>query len=502
MNRFVLAIGCGLLVQGAGFAQSNSAQPTPCALDLAHSLNDAFASVYEKVSPGVVVIEAQVGGDRSSAPLASPLMQFFQQEPDQQAPPETNQGSGFFITSDGYILTNNHVLEDGDPKHLEVTLQDGRKFLAKIVGTDPVSDLAVLKINASHLPVEELGDSDKARVGQFAFALGAPYDLRNTFTYGIVSAKGRTDITGSRDYEEYIQTDASINPGNSGGPLVDIDGRVIGVNTLINGLNRGLGFAIPINMAKKVAAQLISDGHASRPWLGIQIRGVEDIPGLSKRYPDLPSGILVYDIVEGTPASTSDLRRNDIITSVDGVPVATARELQKVILDKKVGDEVSLKVWRNHQVLTVKVRTAEHTDGVLPVVNQRMQPIPQQGGDDDSSDDSQDDSASRGSQAQDDGGSAPPSRTATAGMSLKALTPDLAMALKLQAQEGVLVTGIQSGSEAATAGVKVGDVVTSVGSTPVRTPDEFVRALGSVEGDGVLLNINRGDQKTYEILKR
>jgi S1-C subfamily serine protease len=426
-------------------------------------------------------------------------MQFFQQDPDQQAPPETNQGSGFFITSDGYILTNNHVLEDGDPKHLEVTLKDGRKFLAKIVGTDPISDLAVLKINATHLPVEELGDSDKARVGQFAFALGAPYDLRNTFTYGIVSAKGRTDITGSRDYEEYLQTDASINPGNSGGPLVDIDGRVIGVNTLINGLNRGLGFAIPINMAKRVASQLIADGRASRPWLGIQIRGVEDIPGLSKRYPDLPSGILVYDIVGGTPASTSDLRRNDIITSVDGVPVATARELQKVILDKKVGDEVSLQVWRNHQVLTVKVRTAEHTDGVLPVVNQRMQPAPSQGGDDDSADDSQDDSASPG--AQDNNGGAPP-HTATAGMSLKAVTPDLAMALKLQAQEGVLVTGIQPGSEAATAGVKVGDVVTSVGSSPVRTPDDLVRALGDAEGDGVLLNINRGDQKTYEILKR
>ncbi len=238
MNRFVLTIGCGLLIQAAAAAQT-PAPPATGTSTLAHSLNQAFADVYEKVSPGVVVIEAKEAGPQIAYPRkGSPLMQFFQQDPDAR-PGEMNQGSGFIITADGYILTNSHVLEGAAADGLRVTLKDGRKFEAKVAGIDPGSDLAVLKINASGLPVVEFGDSDKARVGEFAFALGAPFDLRYTFTYGIISAKGRTDIAPNRqrNYQEFLQTDASINPGNSGGPLVDIDGRVVGVNTMIYGID-------------------------------------------------------------------------------------------------------------------------------------------------------------------------------------------------------------------------------------------------------------------------
>ena len=205
------------------------------------------------------------------------------------APTQTNQHSGFLITSDGYILTNDHVVGDAAREGITVRLKDGRKFPASLIGLDDKSDLAVIKIDAKDLPTVELGDSDAAKVGQFAFAIGAPFELPYTFTVGVISAKGRTNLTDSRNYEEYIQTDASINPGNSGGPLCDIDGRVVGVNTLIYRMNRGLGFAIPINLAREVGDQLISSGRVSRPWLGIEIVGIEESEALQRYFPDLRS---------------------------------------------------------------------------------------------------------------------------------------------------------------------------------------------------------------------
>jgi len=499
MNRFFIAVGCALVMEVAAFAQ-NTTPAAASSPDLARSLSKAFADVYERVSPGVVVIEAKEAPASSGYPMASPLAQFFGATP---LPPsdrdETNQGSGFILTADGYILTNNHVLEGASANGLVVTLTDGRKMPAKVVGIDPTSDLAVIKIEATNLPALDLGDSDKTRVGEFAFALGAPYDLRNTFTSGIVSAKGRTDITGSENYEEYIQTDASINPGNSGGPLVDIDGRVIGVNTLIRDLNRGLGFAIPINIAKKVATQLIANGRASRPWLGIWIKSVDDFPGLTDRFPDLPKGIIVMGIQNGTPAALSDLRRNDIITTVDGTAVTNARELQKAILDKKIGQEIEVKVWRNERIVKIKLRTAEHTEGLQPVVNQRfsapVNPNLPGNADEDDTDDEQ--SAPPQANAEP---AAPPSPNA--GLMVRPLNADAALAMKLQGEDGLLVTSVQPGSPAAAAGVQVGDVITSVGSMPVRTKEDLAKALDAAPADAVMLNLNRGDQKTYEILKR
>jgi S1-C subfamily serine protease len=495
MNRFILTIGCGLLIQAAAVAQT----PNPAASTssgLAHALNQAFADVYEKVSPGVVVIEAQEAPPQAvySQGGGTPLMQFFLQDPDAQRGGAVNQGSGFIMTPDGYILTNSHVLESARSDGLRVTLKDGRKFEAKVVGIDQASDLAVLKINASGLPVVEFGDSDKARVGEFAFALGAPYDLRYTFTYGIISAKGRTDLTPNRrgGYEEYIQTDASINPGNSGGPLVDIDGRVVGVNTLIYGLDQGLGFAIPINIAKKIASQLIADGRAIRAWLGIGIKDLSQMPDLASLYPDYPKGIYVDAIFRGTPASQSDLRPSDIITSADGVAVGSPLDLQKVIFDKQVGDEVELGVWRNNHVVKVKLRTAEHVEGVMPVVNQRFRPAQPDAAD-----------AAAGDPSSAQPAQQPPQSWPDAGLQVRKFTAEMAMSMKLQAQEGVIVTSVQPGSAAAAAGVHVGDVITSVATTPVRTRQDFAKAIGAAsQGDAVMLNINRGDEKTYAIIKQ
>ncbi|HEY5791812.1 MAG TPA: trypsin-like peptidase domain-containing protein, partial [Chthoniobacterales bacterium] len=253
-----------MFVQSVGLAQEDVAQKA-----LARSLNDAFADVYEKVSPSVVVIEAKMLPNQADG--ARDAWEFFFQGPGFQTPGQLpgasvppKEGSGLIIRTDGYIVTNQHVLRGAVADGITVTLKDGRKLPAKLAGADERTDVAVLKVDAKDLAAAELGDSDKVRVGQFAFALGAPFDLPYTFTFGLVSATGRNDLLHLPDaYEDYIQTDAAINPGNSGGPLADIDGRVIGMNTLINGLNRGLGFAIPVNLVKDVSDQLIAKGRVA-----------------------------------------------------------------------------------------------------------------------------------------------------------------------------------------------------------------------------------------------
>src|SRR5206468_3193376 len=204
--------------------------------------------------------------------------------------------------------------------HVDVKWKDGREVVAKVVGTDEKTDIAVIKIDAKDLPVVQMADSDAVRVGQFAFAIGAPFKLDYTFTYGVVSGKGRSKLftNGGYSISDYIQTDASINPGNSGGPLCDIDGKVIGMNTLINGMNRGLGFAIPINMAKEIGAELVASHKIVRPWLGIRIETLGDDPAIRDLFKGTEKGVVVRTIEADAPASRSDLRPFDVITQVDG----------------------------------------------------------------------------------------------------------------------------------------------------------------------------------------
>src|SRR5947208_7479329 len=249
-----------------------------------HQLNNAFAKVFETVAPSVVIIEIS---KKTEASESSPLDDlFFQGPPDEnnqrQNPgglrPIQSEGSGFIVRPDGYILTNFHVVEGADK--IDVKLKDGRDFPAKVVGTDEKTDVAVIKIDTKDLPVVQLGDSDAVRVGQFAFAIGAPFKLDYTFTYGVVSGKGRSKLLQSGGYSiaDYLQTDASINPGNSGGPLCDIDSKVIGMNTLITGMNRGLGFAILINMAKDIGSELIAERKNVPPRLGLPLETLGDDP--------------------------------------------------------------------------------------------------------------------------------------------------------------------------------------------------------------------------------
>ena len=251
---------------------------------------------------------------------------FRQWEQEHQPSPEertTGQGSGIIIRDDGYILTNRHVVEDAEK--IEVRLKDGRHFKAVVRGVDAPSDVAVIKIDAKNLPVAKLADSSKTRVGEFAIAIGAPFALDYSVTFGHVSAKDRSNIidvnpdnpTAMTD-QSFIQTDANINPGNSGGPLVNIDGEVIGINTLIRGLHTGIGFAIPINLAREIADQLISDGKFSRSWLGIKIVSLREFPNYQELLPGVKDGVVISEIVANGPASKSDLEAGDVVTAIDG----------------------------------------------------------------------------------------------------------------------------------------------------------------------------------------
>ena len=302
--------------------------------DVVHALNNAFAKVFETVAPSVVIIEVSKKNEGNEGAGFDDF--FFQGPPDENNGPRgqrnlepiQSEGSGFIVRQDGYIFTNFHVVEAADK--IDVKLKDGREFPAKVVGTDEKTDIAVVKIDATNLPVVQLGDSDAVRVGEFAFAIGAPFKLDYTFTYGVISGKGRNKLVTVQGYSipDYIQTDASINPGNSGGPLCDIDGRVIGMNTLINGLNRGLGFAIPSNLAKEIGTELIAGRKIVRPWLGIRIETLGDDPSLRDIFKGLDKGVIVREIEGDAPAAKSDLRPGDVITYADGVAVTTDSQLQ------------------------------------------------------------------------------------------------------------------------------------------------------------------------------
>src|SRR6266403_766915 len=397
--------------------------------DVVHQLNNAFAKVFETVAPGVVIIETS---KKSEISESSPLDDlFFQGPPDENRSrrnpgtprPVQSEGSGFIVRPDGYILTNVHVIEDADK--IAVKLRDGREFPARVVGADERTDIAVIKVEGKDLPVVQLGDSDAVRVGQFAFAIGAPFKLDYTFTYGVISGKGRSKLlqTGSYSISDYLQTDASINPGNSGGPLCDIDGKVIGMNTLINGMNRGLGFAIPINMAKEIGAQLIAGHKIMRPWLGIRIETLGDDPTTRDLFKGADKGVVVRTIEADAPASKSDLRPFDQITHVDGTPIDSDSQLQHEILKKKIGQKLELTVWRKGQTVKLPIKTGELPNDITQASNQPLQPLEPK-------------------RSRDSG-------IGKFGLQVQELTQEVAKRLQLPVERGVIVTDVEDNSIAA-----------------------------------------------------
>jgi serine protease Do len=438
--------------------------------DIAHQLNDAYTAVYDKVAPAVVVVDVEKN-DRQNNPNGSPdgFDFFFRGPHDEDEKQDQSEGSGFIVRPDGYIVTNNHVI-DGEDK-IEVKLKDGRSLPAKVVGVDERTDVAVIKVDAANLPTVNFADSDAVKVGQIVCAIGTPYKFAYTFTTGVVSAKGRSELLPDK-YEDYIQTDAAINPGNSGGPLCDIDGNVIGMNTLIHGLNRGLGFAISSNLAKQVSEQLIVSGKIIRPWLGIIIESLND-QNRTEVFKGVEKGVVVRTIQADTPAAKSDLRPADVITDVDNVPVTTARELQNEILKKKVGAQVSLGVWRNGKKITVTVTTEELPSEAGKLASVDEPPAPE---DDDA--------------------------LSSFGVRVQNVTPDLKQELELKSDSGVVVTDVLANSPAAVADIQRGDVITEVGRTQVTNTDSFQKALADQKGKpNLLLLLDRKGVKTYSIVK-
>src|SRR3984893_6300182 len=472
---------------GSIFAATPEVAPTPTVpaataelgKDVVHALNNAFAKVFETVAPSVVIIEISKKNEGSEGPTFEDF--FFQGPPDENNPrrgqrnlqPIQSEGSGFIVKGDGYIFTNFHVVEGADK--IDVKLKDGREFAAKVVGTDEKTDIAVVKIEAKDLPVVQLGDSDALRVGEFAFAIGAPFKLDYTFTYGVISGKGRSKLFASNGYSvsDYIQTDASINPGNSGGPLCNIDGKVIGMNTLINGLNRGLGFAIPINMAKQIGAELIAGHKIVRPWLGIRIETLGDDPSIRDLFKGIEKGVVVRTIEADAPAYKSDLSAFDVITQVDGTPIETDSQLQHEILKKKVGQNIELTVWRKGQTMKVPVKTGELPNEIARASNEPIKPAQPK----------QEDVGKFGLQVQD-------------------LTKEVAERLHLGVQQGVIVTDVSDSSIAAQQDIQREDIITEADGKPVNNVASFREALTKADPKrGVLLYLDRKGSKTFAVLK-
>ncbi len=446
----------------------------------ARALGNAFADVYEKVAPSVVVLEVTKpqGGDDNFD-----WQSLFGAPGGPRRPrAQESEGSGFVIGADGYILTNAHVIEGADPENGVVARrQDGRRLPLKVVGVDEKTDLAVLKAEVTDLPAVEWGDSDKMRVGEFVCGIGAPFELDYTLTAGVISAKGRSNLT-STVYEDYLQTDAAINPGNSGGPLVDLDGKVIGVNTLINGLNSSLSFAIPAKLARAVSKQLIAGGRVVRPWLGIRIETLADQPALQKVL-GLDNGVVVREIFADTPAARSELQPADVVVDVDGEPVASARDLQRAVLNKGIGATVNLKVWRRQEgdYRTVPVQAEE-----LPAAPGTKQAA----------------ARSRPFRPPVPGSEAAADPFTAFGLQVQDLPDEVAAEMSLPAG-GVIVTHIEPGGPAALAGLQRRDVITAAGDEAVGNSEGLADVLGNLaEGNGAVLLVERQGKETYAILKK
>ncbi|MCS6999743.1 MAG: trypsin-like peptidase domain-containing protein [Bacteroidota bacterium] len=378
---------------GQNIRDIGAKQPPVKVPDNVRALNDAFVAAATAVSPTVVSIEV-IGEDKGSD--VEEFFRFFSPWDDEEffSPPRNRdqqrdsrprsrplgQGSGVIITSDGYIVTNNHVIRGAKPDGVKVTLSDKREFTAKIIGRDSLTDLAVIKIDAKDLPTAYLGTNADIRVGEWVIAVGNPLQLRSTVTAGIISAIGRGGMglnRGQFAIENYIQTDAAINPGNSGGGLFTLNGTLIGINTAIasgTGFYAGYGFAIPVDIVRKVALDLINTGKVIRPYIGVTIHAVDETDakgaGLSK-----VQGVMVDDVLKNSPAERAGILSQDIILDVDGVPVNSPNELQTLILQRRPGDKVKLRIWRDRKEITKEVQL-EAKDGVVASADKTSEPVP------------------------------------------------------------------------------------------------------------------------------
>jgi len=446
-------------------------------------IEEAFITVSKAVTPAVVSVKVKVkrgGGSKE-------FEQFFRfwghgfEFP--QPKPEEGSGSGVIVTDDGYIITNYHVVKDADQNGIDVVLYDKRRMKAKLIGTDPLTDLAVIKIEGSNLPVAVLGNSDSIQVGQWVLAIGNPFNLYSTVTHGIISALGRGSLGIIRDpegygVEDFIQTDAAINPGNSGGALVNLRGEVIGINTAIATTNfafQGYGFALPINLAKSVAEELIRYGKVNRGYIGIRIQTIDattaNALGLEK-----PQGVLIQGLVEGGAAEAAGLKQGDVILSVDGKPVNESNELQAYVARKHPGDKVTLTIFREgkkfDKVVTLKPRREAKEEA--RTAEERGQPEKDE---------------------------ERVSSTATfdnLGFAIKSLDEETRRTREVK--NGVLVTEVQPMSEAAKRGLLEGDIILEIDRQKINSVSEVSKILKTKKAGSALMLRVKGTDNTVRLV--
>jgi serine protease Do len=473
----------GLVLGGAvpGFSQASK--------QTAEALSDAFASTAKSAMPAVVSITvektidaADIAGSNAQAEMNDPfgpfgdefLRKFFGDQLPQTRTPrkyvQRGQGSGFIISRDGYILTNNHVV--GDVDRITVELQDGRTFTtARVIGTDPDSEVALIKLEGNDFPVLPLGDSNTMDVGDWVIAVGNPFGLSETVTVGVVSAVGRSNVNITA-YEDFIQTDAAINPGNSGGPLINLDGQVIGINTAIasqSGGYMGIGFAIPINMAQSIAQQLRKTGRVVRGYLGLY---GQDVTADMAELLNLPKaqGVLVAQVEQGSPAAQAGLQPGDVILEMNGRPVESYVAFRNQVAMMQPGEEIQLGVSREGKTQPLTVTLGERP-GERQVAKEKPQPQPP----------TEESQQRLGIQAVD-------------------LTPELAQELGYQNSQGVVVSRVFPGSPADQAGLRAGDLVMSVNRKPITNTGQLIAAMKAVAGEKVLLLVKRGEMSQFAVI--
>jgi Do/DeqQ family serine protease len=452
-------------------AAARAASPAPVdSHSVLRALEDAFVSVADRATPAVVNVSVKarrVAPEGESPERQEQFREFFGPEfferffrRHQPREDTRSTGSGVIVDARGFILTNNHVVENAES--VEVRLSDDRKFAAAIVGRDSKTDLAVLKIEApaGSLPVAVLGDSDMLRPGQWAIAIGNPFGLDRTVTIGHISATGRTQV-GVATYEAFIQTDASINPGNSGGPLLNIEGKVVGINTAIVSSGQGIGFSIPINMAREIMTQLIAKGRVVRGWLGIVIQ--ELTPELAEGFGvKAESGVLVADVMHDSPAERAGIKSGDIIVEFDGAPVKNVTELQRRVAAVAPGRSAPLVVIRDKASTPLAVKIGEQPD------DEAMAARPAEG---------------------------------TLGLTVEPLTPEVTQRFRLTTRAGVVVTDVAPGSAGDEAGIRAGDAILEINRQPVKDVDSFRRIMASVKpGDAVPVYLQRGGGRNQYVV--
>jgi serine protease Do len=434
---------------------------------------NVFVDVVKRQKPAVVNIYTteNVRQGREFGHPDDPYKDFLERFFGFQAPPipRRSLGSGFIIDKQGYILTNNHVIERAD--EIRVKLDSGKEYVAKVIGTDPETDIGLIKIEPEEeLPVIQFGDSDRLEVGEWVIAIGNPFGLTQTVTVGVVSALGR-DI-GAGKYDNYIQTDASINPGNSGGPLINVEGEVIGINGAIypgrQGGNIGIGFAIPINMAKEILDDLKASRNVQRGWLGVVIQKLTPELAQALGLSDSDKGALVGDVSEGGPAEKAGLKRGDLITSFDKTDVASYDMLPRLVASHKPGSEIEVSVIREgiKKSFTLILGTLETARTRMARQEQKKE------------------------------------KSSTLGLVVEDITPELQRSYQLKVNEGAIVTEIMPGGPAQRAGIGRGDVIEEINRNSIVSAAEFYKLASTIKkGEAVLLTIRRGTTSTFIVIQ-